>query len=159
MFVWARGLIEREILATSGPLSAERLRPVLILSQDVFNDRSGTVIVMALTSQPQKGRVTPEQLALVLEGLDEIIGNGRSAFPHFRRLVFELLSTPRCGQDSVAVDRSVVMRILLVGGPNCWSWIVSRSNAKAWCALAGSVRQMCHLWQPAELFVFRECFA
>jgi hypothetical protein len=26
MFVWARGLIERDILATSGPLSAERLR-------------------------------------------------------------------------------------------------------------------------------------
>ena len=88
------------------------LRPVLILSQDIFNERSGTVIAMALTSQPQKagfpltleletkqlpkrswvkisqirtlaverlgnrlGRVTPEELALVLEGLDEIIGD------------------------------------------------------------------------------------
>ena len=30
------------------------LRPVLILSQDVFNDRSGTVIAMAITSQPQR---------------------------------------------------------------------------------------------------------
>ncbi len=29
-------------------------RPVLILSHDVFNDRSGTVIAVALTSQPQK---------------------------------------------------------------------------------------------------------
>jgi mRNA interferase MazF len=29
-------------------------RPVLVLSQDVFNERSGTVIAMALTSQPQK---------------------------------------------------------------------------------------------------------
>jgi len=29
-------------------------RPVLILSQDIFNDRSGTVIAIALTSQPQK---------------------------------------------------------------------------------------------------------
>ncbi len=29
-------------------------RPVLILSQDVFNDRSGTVIAMAVTSQPQR---------------------------------------------------------------------------------------------------------
>ena len=29
-------------------------RPVLILSHDVFNERSGTVIAMALTSQPQK---------------------------------------------------------------------------------------------------------
>ena len=30
------------------------LRPVLILSHDIFNDRSGTVIAMALTSQPQR---------------------------------------------------------------------------------------------------------
>jgi mRNA interferase MazF len=29
-------------------------RPVLILSQDIFNERSGTVIAMAITSQPQK---------------------------------------------------------------------------------------------------------
>lgn len=30
------------------------LRPVVILSHDVFNERSGTVIAMALTSQPQR---------------------------------------------------------------------------------------------------------
>lgn len=30
------------------------LRPVLILSQDIFNKYSGTVIAVALTSQPQK---------------------------------------------------------------------------------------------------------
>lgn len=30
------------------------IRPVLILSHDVFNERSGTVIAMAITSQPQK---------------------------------------------------------------------------------------------------------
>ena len=30
------------------------LRPVMILSQDVFNERSGTVIAVAITSQPQK---------------------------------------------------------------------------------------------------------
>ncbi len=29
-------------------------RPVLILSQDIFNECSGTVIAMAFTSQPQK---------------------------------------------------------------------------------------------------------
>jgi mRNA interferase MazF len=29
-------------------------RPVLILSQDVFNERSGTVIAVALTSQDQR---------------------------------------------------------------------------------------------------------
>jgi mRNA interferase MazF len=30
------------------------LRPVLVLSQDVFNERSGTVIAVAITSQPQR---------------------------------------------------------------------------------------------------------
>jgi len=30
------------------------LRPVLILSHDIFNERSGTVIAAAITSQPQK---------------------------------------------------------------------------------------------------------
>ena len=29
-------------------------RPVLVISHDVFNARSGTVIAMALTSQPQR---------------------------------------------------------------------------------------------------------
>jgi mRNA interferase MazF len=30
------------------------LRPVLILSHDIFNERSGTVIATAITSQPQR---------------------------------------------------------------------------------------------------------
>ena len=30
------------------------LRPMLILSHDIFNERSGTVIAVAITSQPQK---------------------------------------------------------------------------------------------------------
>lgn len=30
------------------------LRPVLILSQNIFNQRSGTVIAVAITSQPQR---------------------------------------------------------------------------------------------------------
>jgi len=88
------------------------LRPVLILSQDVFNERSGTVIAVALTSQAQRagfpltlelhskglpkkswakisqirtlaverigkttGTVSPEELAQIVEGLNEIIGN------------------------------------------------------------------------------------
>lgn len=29
-------------------------RPVLVLSHDVFNERSGTVIAIAITSQPQR---------------------------------------------------------------------------------------------------------
>src|SRR5437879_12897153 len=85
-------------------------RPVLILSNDIFNQRSGTVIAMALTSQPQRagfpltlelkslksrkrawvkigqvrtlstrrlgrklGRVGPEELDRLVEGLNEII--------------------------------------------------------------------------------------
>ena len=38
---------------TSGHEQSGR-RPVLILSADVFNARSGTVIAVALTSQPQR---------------------------------------------------------------------------------------------------------
>ena len=30
------------------------LRPVVVISKDIFNDRSGTVIAMAITSQPQR---------------------------------------------------------------------------------------------------------
>jgi mRNA interferase MazF len=86
-------------------------RPVLILSQDIFNERSGTVIAVAITGQPQRagfpltlelktvkmptrswvkisqirtlaverigkkiGRAAPEEIAQVIDGLDEIIG-------------------------------------------------------------------------------------
>ena len=86
------------------------LRPVLILSHDIFNERSGTVIAVALTSQTQKagfpltleleskylpkrswakisqirtlsvervgkiiGRASAEELAQIIEGLNEII--------------------------------------------------------------------------------------
>jgi mRNA interferase MazF len=88
------------------------LRPVLILSHDVFNERSGTVIAVAITSQESRvgfpltmeikssklpkqswvkigqirtlaverlgkklGRVSPEELNRVLEGLNEIISD------------------------------------------------------------------------------------
>jgi len=85
-------------------------RPVVIISQDVFNERSGTVIAMVITSQPQKagfpltyelksgklpkrswvkisqvrtlsvlrlgeriGRVEPEEMVQLIDGLNEII--------------------------------------------------------------------------------------
>ena len=87
------------------------MRPVLILSHDVFNSRSGTVIAVALTSKlpragfpltlelssrslPKKSWVkvsqirtlalerigaqiaeaTPEEVALIVEGLNDIVG-------------------------------------------------------------------------------------
>jgi mRNA interferase MazF len=43
-------------------------RPVLILSHDVFNARSGTVIAVALTSQPQRAGF-PLTLELRARGL------------------------------------------------------------------------------------------
>ena len=87
------------------------LRPVLILSHNVFNERSGTVIAVALTSQPQRAgypltfelgitklpkkswvkisqirtlsvkrirkkisKASEEELTIIIEGLNEIIG-------------------------------------------------------------------------------------
>jgi len=86
-------------------------RPVLVLSHDIFNERSGTVIAMAITSVPQRagfpltlelsdsalpkrswvkisqirtlsterigaklGKAEPEELAQIIEGLNELIG-------------------------------------------------------------------------------------
>ena len=43
-------------------------RPVLVLSQDVFNERSGTVIAVALTSQAQRASF-PLTLELHAKGL------------------------------------------------------------------------------------------
>ena len=85
-------------------------RPVLVISYDIFNERSGTAIAMAITSQPQTagfpltveliggnlpkrswvkvgqirtlstqrfgkriGRISPEQLLRIVEGLNEIV--------------------------------------------------------------------------------------
>jgi mRNA interferase MazF len=102
--VWA------DLNPTKGREQAGR-RPVLVLSQDVFSEHSGTAIAVALTSKPQSagfpltlelahsklpkkswvkvsqirtlsverlgprlGRVSAEELGLVIEGLNEIIG-------------------------------------------------------------------------------------
>ncbi len=43
-------------------------RPVLILSHDIFNERSGTVIAVAITSQPQRAGF-PLTLELQSRGL------------------------------------------------------------------------------------------
>jgi len=107
----ARGeVVWADLEPTRGREQAGR-RPVLVLSHDVFNERSGTIIAVALTSQPQRagfpltlelsptrlpkkswvkishirtlsvdrisshiGKVSPEEIALVIEGLNEIIG-------------------------------------------------------------------------------------
>lgn len=43
-------------------------RPVLVISHDVFNEHSGTVIAMALTSQPQRAGF-PLTMELLSKGL------------------------------------------------------------------------------------------
>lgn len=52
------GILRGEIRwADLNPVKGKKqagLRPVVILSQDVFNERSGTVIAVAITSQPQR---------------------------------------------------------------------------------------------------------
>jgi len=52
------GILRGEIYwADLGPIKGREQageRPVLVLSHDIFNEHSGTVIAMALTSQPQK---------------------------------------------------------------------------------------------------------
>ena len=52
------GILRGEIYwADLGPTKGHEQageRPVLVISHDVFNEHSGTVIAMALTSQPQK---------------------------------------------------------------------------------------------------------
>ena len=49
-----RGEIRWADLATTRGREQSGRRPVLVLSHDVFNQRSGTVIAVALTSQPQR---------------------------------------------------------------------------------------------------------
>ena len=44
------------------------LRPVLVLSHDIFNERSGAVIAMALTSRPQRAGF-PLTMELEFRGL------------------------------------------------------------------------------------------
>jgi mRNA interferase MazF len=46
------------------------LRPVVIVSKDIFNDRSGTVIAMAITSQPQRAGF-PLTLELIKSNLPQ----------------------------------------------------------------------------------------
>lgn len=106
---------------------------MLIRSHEVFNDRSGTVIAAALTSQPQRARypltlelaakglpkrsrvkispvrtlsverigkrlarVAPEELALVVEGLNQIIGpEGRYRYTSLRCPIRITITTRR----------------------------------------------------------------
>jgi mRNA interferase MazF len=65
------------------------VRPVLVISHDIFNERSGTVIALALTSRPQKVGLP---LALKLE-------SARLPKPSWVKISqIRLLSTLRLGK-------------------------------------------------------------
>jgi len=49
-----RGAVALTMEGTLRIVQQAGLRPVLILSEDIFNERSGTIIAMAITSQPQR---------------------------------------------------------------------------------------------------------
>jgi mRNA interferase MazF len=88
-------------------------RPLLVVSHEIYNERSGTVVALAITSQPQDagfplamkiesvrlpkeawvktaqvrtlpaarlgrriGHVSPEEFSRVVEGMNEIVGEG-----------------------------------------------------------------------------------
>jgi mRNA interferase MazF len=63
-----RGEIRWAVLDPTVGHEQSGIRPVLVLSQNVFNDRSGTVIAVALTSQEPKAGF-PLHLALPPSGL------------------------------------------------------------------------------------------
>ena len=63
-----RGEIRWADLGPTGGREQAGQRPVLIISHDVFNERSGTVIAVALTSQPPRAGF-PLTLELHPEGL------------------------------------------------------------------------------------------
>ena len=49
-----RGVIRWAELDPTRGNEQQGTRPVLVISHDVFNERSGTVLAMAITSQPQR---------------------------------------------------------------------------------------------------------
>ncbi len=63
-----RGEIRWADLSPSRGTEQAGRRPVLVLSRDVFNERSGTVISVALTSRPQRAGF-PLTLELASKGL------------------------------------------------------------------------------------------
>ena len=88
------------------------LRPVLILSQDVFNDRSGTVIAIALTSQSQKAG-----FPLTLELLDaKLPKRSWAKISHIRALSVQRLKKKIGKASAEEMDQIVEGLNELIGG-------------------------------------------
>jgi mRNA interferase MazF len=79
------------------------LRPVLVLSHDVFNKKSETVIAMAITSQPQKAGF-PLTLALPAEMLPK---------PSWVKISqIRTISVDRLGKRIAAVESETVSQLV-----------------------------------------------
>jgi mRNA interferase MazF len=78
-------------------------RPVLVLSHDVFNARSGTVIAVALTSQPQRAGF-PLTLAL------DAIVLGKPAWVKISQV--RTLSVQRIGKRAARLTAEQVSQVL-----------------------------------------------
>ena len=78
-------------------------RPVLILSHDVFNERSGTVIALAVTSQPQRAGY-PLTWHIPAESLP------RESWVKISQI--RTLSTERLGDRVGALSEEAMQRIL-----------------------------------------------
>ena len=78
-------------------------RPVLVLSHDVFNERSGTVIAVALTSRPQRAG-----FPLTLELPD--LGLPKRSWVKISQV--RTLSVDRIGKQVGIVPENVLRRIV-----------------------------------------------
>lgn len=78
-------------------------RPVLVLSRDVFNERSGTVIAVALTSQPQRAGF-PLTLEVEVKGLP------KTSWVKISQI--RVLSTERIGRRIGAASAPQVTKIV-----------------------------------------------
>lgn len=100
-----------DLSPTRGRKQAAR-RPVLVLSQDVFNERSGTVIAAAITSQPQRAGF-PLTLELSATGLPK---RSWVKISQVRTLAVQRVST-RLGRASPEELAQVVEGLLEIIGP------------------------------------------
>ena len=79
-------------------------RPVVVLSHDVFNERSGTVIAMAITSQEQRAAYP-----LTLE-LPADVGLGKRAWVKISQV--RTLSTERLGRKVARLSPELLDQLI-----------------------------------------------
>jgi mRNA interferase MazF len=79
------------------------VRPVVVISQDIFNERSNTVIALALTSQPQKAGFP---LTYELDN-PELPKKSWVKISQIRTLAVERIGTQLCRLEPEALDQII----------------------------------------------------